>query len=139
MARKPPDQLSAAYRRRIERAEARGVSRQAARGHKPREHVARAAWERAEGGGLTRRERQSIRDFYDAGGFSKRRVGVDDLYQLAETQGYGAFSAYRRGFRRAVRERAKRGHSSKENQGYIAMLEAVEEPYEYPTEIFFYH
>lgn len=36
MARKPREQWSAAYRKRIESAERRGLSRQEARGHKPR-------------------------------------------------------------------------------------------------------
>jgi hypothetical protein len=44
MARKPRSQWSPAYRKRIERAEAKGQSRQAARGHKGgREHIARKA------------------------------------------------------------------------------------------------
>lgn len=41
MAIKPRESWSASYRKRIERAEAAGKSRQAARGHKPREHVTR--------------------------------------------------------------------------------------------------
>lgn len=43
MARKPRSQWSPDYRRRVERAEALGLSRQAARGHRPREHVSRKA------------------------------------------------------------------------------------------------
>lgn len=42
MARKPRSQWSAAYRRRVERAERAGKTRQQARGHRPREHVTRA-------------------------------------------------------------------------------------------------
>ena len=50
MATKPRSQWSEAYRRRIERAEAAGKSRQAARGHVSREHVSRKAREVAKTG-----------------------------------------------------------------------------------------
>ena len=41
MARKPADQLSAAYARRLARAEAKGLTRQQARGHRQGEHIVR--------------------------------------------------------------------------------------------------
>lgn len=41
MARKPPEQLSAAYARRLARAAAQGKTRQEARGHRAGEHVVR--------------------------------------------------------------------------------------------------
>lgn len=66
MARKPRSEWSPSYRRRIERAEARGLSRQAARGHKPREHVARREREQREAaalGKLTSPQRAAIRRF----------------------------------------------------------------------------
>lgn len=55
MAGKPRSEWSDTYRRRVERAEAAGKSRQAARGHKAKEHVTRAARNRlrAENLGLT--------------------------------------------------------------------------------------
>ena len=43
MARKPRSQWSPEYRRRMERGEARGLSRQAARGHRGGEHIERKA------------------------------------------------------------------------------------------------
>jgi hypothetical protein len=42
MATKPLDQLSPAYRKRIQTALAKGKTRQAARGHKAHEHIERA-------------------------------------------------------------------------------------------------
>lgn len=62
MARKPLDQLSPAYRRRVEKAEAQGKSRQQARGHKQAEHKSRALHNR-ERGELTSAERQEVRRF----------------------------------------------------------------------------
>lgn len=41
MARKPADQLSPAYARRLARAEAKGLTRQQARGHRQGEHIVR--------------------------------------------------------------------------------------------------
>ncbi len=64
MAQKPRSQWSDAYRRRIERAEAKGKSRQAARGHKVKEHVLRKEHElreQAETGKPTSAQRSIIR------------------------------------------------------------------------------
>lgn len=60
MARKPLDQLSPAYRKRIISAERKGKSRQQARGHKPKEHIIRAERARA-AHKLTEPERAVVR------------------------------------------------------------------------------
>jgi hypothetical protein len=63
VAQKPRSEWSDTYRRRVERAEAAGKSRQAARGHKAREHVERRQKEKAkaEEGALTSAERAYAR------------------------------------------------------------------------------
>jgi hypothetical protein len=55
----------AEYARRIARATAAGKSRQAARGHQAREHVARAQREREEYGGLSGYEIRAMRAWCD--------------------------------------------------------------------------
>jgi Ca2+-binding EF-hand superfamily protein len=62
MATKPLSQLSPAYRKRIEAALAKGKSRQAARGHKVKEHVIRKQ-KSIEATGLTPSQRDAIRKF----------------------------------------------------------------------------
>ena len=62
MAQKPRSEWSEAYRRRVERAEAQGKTRQAARGHKAREHVARAQRSK-QAGKLTSADRQLVKRF----------------------------------------------------------------------------
>jgi hypothetical protein len=49
MPSKPRSEWSASYRRRVERGEARGLSKQAARGHKPEEHKTRESRAREQG------------------------------------------------------------------------------------------
>jgi hypothetical protein len=72
--RKPRSQWSPAYRKRIERAEAKGLSRQAARGHRGgREHVSRKA-----GFGLTPAQSAAITKFAKAQA-AKDRNGPDPI------------------------------------------------------------
>ena len=65
MATKSRDSWSDAYRRRIERAEAAGKTRQQARGHKEKEHVARKEREllEAQTGKVSSSQKQAMRKF----------------------------------------------------------------------------
>ena len=58
MAKKRKKKLSKAYVRRLARGKAKGLSRQAARGHKPREHVSRK-----QAAGLTAAQSATINRF----------------------------------------------------------------------------
>jgi len=62
MPTKPLDQLSPAYRARLERNLAKGKTRQQARGHKEKEHVERNIKEKAKTG-LTSSQKQAIKKF----------------------------------------------------------------------------
>lgn len=64
MASKSLDQLSPAYRRRIENAMAKGKSRQQARGHKTKEHVERKEKEISRYG-LSSSEKGNITKFFN--------------------------------------------------------------------------
>ena len=86
MATKSRDQWSAAYRRRIERAEALGKSRQQARGHRAQEHVIRRERERQREiatGELTTAEKQRIKRFAD-----RQKLDYDELKDWAESHGF---------------------------------------------------
>ena len=91
MARKDPSQWTEAYRKRIERALAQGKSKQAARGHKAKEHVTRAERKRA-AGKITEREKAIIRRWAKnvhrrMPGFERSRFSVRDIYNLAYKDG----------------------------------------------------
>ena len=100
MPSKPLDQLSPKYRQRIERAMARGKSRQEARGHRPGEHVERRQREEEEYG-LTHSEMATIRAW--CGRYKNETRDADDVIEFARENGYGAFKTYR-----AVWEAARR-------------------------------
>jgi hypothetical protein len=93
---KPLADLSPAYRRRIERAEAAGKSRQEARGHKSKEHVARR--ERELRAALTTYERGQVKKFAEK---QAKRMGAEPgevaakLRRWAEVHGYDRFRQYR--------------------------------------------
>jgi capsid protein len=77
MAQKPRSQWSEAYRKRIERAEARGLSRQQARGHKAKEHVIRRQRERAREAAkadVTTEHKKAIRDYLRRLPYAKART-----------------------------------------------------------------
>jgi hypothetical protein len=89
MARKPRKQWSKAYAKRIARAEAKGLSRQAARGHKQREHISRK-----EAKGLTAGQSAAVNNF--ARKQAKRAGGDQDeaahrLKAWTREQGYQRF------------------------------------------------
>lgn len=115
MARKPRSELSPAYRRRIERAEARGKTRQQARGHKTKEHVIRKRREMSEAartGKLTSPQRQKIKAFLRE---QEPRIGSgihatsaedlwDDYRDLFDAKGYAWFLHVRDERNRNVRD-----------------------------------
>lgn len=69
MASKPRSQWSPAYRRRVESAERRGLTKQQARGHKPQEHITRAQRAR-EAGRLTESDKRWLKR-------QQNRIGYD--------------------------------------------------------------
>jgi hypothetical protein len=88
---KPRSQWSKAYRRRIERAEAQGKSRQAARGHSRREHVSRKA-----GAGLTPAQSAAITKFARAQALKDRNepdpiAAANALKAWAREKGFARF------------------------------------------------
>lgn len=123
MATKPTDQLSPAYRRRIERALAQGKTRQQARGHKAQEHVYRREREREENEGLSRAEEASIRAWCDR--YRNETRETEDVVEEAQQRGYAWFQNYRavwNSARRAyLRETADGSYASRGLQ-YLKML-----------------
>ena len=119
MAKKSRAEWSDAYRRRVERAEAAGKSRQAARGHKAKEHVARKDRELKQRDALgvpTTAERASIRKFARE---QAKRTGDDptdlgrrmieyatsrgiDRFKIEMTRQRGAAADYRRSMKRGT-------------------------------------
>jgi polyhydroxyalkanoate synthesis regulator phasin len=90
--------LSPAYAARLARAEAKGLTRQAARGHKPREHIERRAKERVKTGGLTYDQARRVERFVEHQAKRRRRpldhqIAADKikLVQWAGRVGYDKF------------------------------------------------
>jgi hypothetical protein len=127
MATKPRSEWTAAYRRRVERAEAAGKTRQAARGHVVREHVRRKEVEQARvaSGAVktTSAQRQAIRRF--ARQQAAKVTGGDpeaitrSLVRFVDKRGYSAFLAVRQERNRLHRawRRAQRGGGSGNSSG----------------------
>jgi hypothetical protein len=97
MPQKSLEQLSPAYRRRLERNLAKGLTRQQARGHKEREHLIRKQREIREGK-LTSSQKSSIKKFAD----KQARRTLDSVTDLklkiitwTERYGYDKFIAVR--------------------------------------------
>jgi hypothetical protein len=123
MASKPRSEWSDSYRRRVERAEAAGKSRQVARGHKAREHVDRRQREKSKAeteGVLTSAERAYARrigrefgpragdDPDDAAGMAvafMRRVGAAHFKLQVRRQ----------------REAARRYRATQANRTYVSL------------------
>jgi hypothetical protein len=121
MARKPRHLWTPAYRQRVERKErklraagVRGpIPRHVTRGHKAAEHVTRAEHEAeriAAVGGLTARQRQSVREFAreQAGKIRQyqdnREALVAPMLAWATGAGYDVFTAMRAAQREARRQ-----------------------------------
>lgn len=86
------DSLSPAYRRRLERAQARGLSRQEARGHRPGEYRRRAERELEEEG-ITGDQARSIRAWVAR--LNNSDIDADDVVERAKERGYQWFQSYR--------------------------------------------
>lgn len=118
MAGKDRSQWSESYRRRIERAEAAGKTRQQARGHRQAEHVSRAtrnAERKEQFGVLTAKERAAVRKFardQAAKGGADPDKAIRNLMSWTTRRGYDAFEARRqvvRDLARQYRNEVKRG------------------------------
>lgn len=141
MAGKDRSTWSEAYRRRIERAEAAGKSRQSARGHKQREHVQRKAREISLGY-LTSSQRQSVRKFAAE---QAKRSGDDvkttqaAMLEWATLQGFARFQQ----FRDAVREMSGQYRRSIKRGTYeshgLGLLEMLAREYQVDNEKWFYY
>lgn len=117
MPGKPRSQWSPAYAARVARAEAKGLTRQAARGHKAKEHVTRAEANKAKAdllGGLTARDRAYVRDKArkHAAEFGKDRAATEKrMLDYATRQGADRFRELMKMQQQARREYV---HASKE-------------------------
>ena len=140
MATKSRDQWSEAYRRRIERAEAAGKTRQQARGHKEKEHVARKERElkEAQSGKLTSYQKQQMRKFVLEQA-KKSRDTADDPQEIWDDykpyffdKGYGWFLVLRSQQRAFV----KQGRGA---VGALAQLDAIASRLDAENWMLFYH
>lgn len=130
MAHKPLDQLSPAYRKRIERALAKGKSRQQARGHKAQEHIARREKER-EALGITGSELRTIRAWwrrnFQIGRIESGWPDEDTLVEYARESGYQSFKTYRQVWdeaRRKYLRELKNGTYKTRGLGHLTDLQS---------------
>jgi len=89
--------FKAEYQRRIAKALAAGKTRQAARGHKPKEHIIRREREVAEAG-VSASQLRSIRSFlarFNPIGF-KEMPDKETLVEFVQERDYAAFQQYRK-------------------------------------------
>ena len=89
----------AEYARRIKNAEAKGKTRQQARGHKKNEHILRREREKAETGGLSRDQIKIILNWHRAAFNPKQYREVpteDELIEWTLKKGYPRFKQYRK-------------------------------------------
>lgn len=149
MARKPLEQLSPAYRRRIESAIRRGKiaaegSRQAARGHVEREHIVRRERERQKAealGVLTSAERAYVRR--RARQAAARIDGEDEAdviaaaLEYATTHGYNRFRAVMA--RRDAMNREYRANRKGWQTRGFSMMELIAAEYEIPDARWLYY
>lgn len=124
MAVKPRDQWSEAYRRRIERAEAAGKTRQQARGHKEKEHIARKERELREAttGKLTTYQKQQMRK-YVLKQAEKSRSTSDDLQEVWDD--YKDFF-FDKGYEWFLRLRTQHRALVKRGRGAVGNMEQLE-------------
>jgi hypothetical protein len=121
--------LSPAYRRRIERALARGKTRQQARGHHAGEHAERVEREREELG-VSREEIVRIRRWASrrANAIHDSAFDPDDVIEEARTQGYDWFRSYRDTWNEArqtyLREE-RRGEYASRGTGHLEYLASI--------------
>ena len=95
MAKKPRGQWTEAYRKRVERAEAKGLTRQQARGHKePQEYKRRAAKEIARRG-ITGDQLRTVQRYANKRAARNKALQPSGLVEWAKEHGWRAFAAYR--------------------------------------------
>ena len=100
--------FKAEYQRRIAKALAAGKTRQAARGHKPKEHIERKEREVAEAG-VSSSQLRSIREFlkrFNPLGF-KDIPDEETLVEFVQENDYAAFQQYRKVWDAARRQYVK--------------------------------
>ena len=122
-----PRDYKAEYARRIANALKKGKTRQADRGHKPKEHIERREREKRENEGLTLDNIRSIRRWYER--FNPRGVkespSVDEVIEFAQQNGYNHFAEYRKTWdaaRRVYLREQSTGKYSSRGEGYLQMF-----------------
>lgn len=135
---------SPAYEKRLIRAARKGKTRQAARGHKPKEHIERKEREIL-ARGITRDQERTIRNFYakkldpethpfkwvsngDVSAAIKEAPSVSEILEFAIVEGYGAFKNYQNVWyaanRTYKREQADGSYQSR-GFGYLLTLNGM--------------
>jgi len=141
LARKHFDQLSPRYRARIERAQARGLTRQQARGHRPGEAARRREYQREHNAGLTSAQLRQIERFASRPDYTPAKtVSGTTLADFAREHGYEAFSRYRKAWEKAHRGRQRDGYRKGIRNPAAGDLYdfMAEYDHELPDEAFFY-
>lgn len=113
------------YARRIERAKAKGKTRQQARGHRPQEHIYRAEREREEYG-LTGSEVRLIRAWGNR--FKNEGRDIEEVIEAARENGYAWFVTYRdtwNSARRAYVREQNAGKYASRGTGYLEYLASI--------------
>lgn len=127
MARKPRD-YKAEYAKRIERAMAKGLSRQRARGHQVQEHIIRKERrEEFEETGLYSHQIKTIFQWATKRQFQIHDADQDplDVVEWAKSVGYEAFKEYRKVWdaaRRTYLREVKNKVYASRGLGYLQML-----------------
>jgi len=119
---------SPSYEKRLIRGVLQGKSRQAARGHKAKEHISRAEYQREQNEGLSNSEDRSIRNWYEKrfnpNGFKDIPTDVDVL-DFARQSGIAAFRRYQKTWnaaRSTYLQELKKGTYASRGIGYLDYL-----------------